>query len=152
MANVNQINETTQPMTGQTQNKTRVREGSEAFDALLNHALDQKESPGSVSGVSGLQELDAVRLEPATPSAIVYGKTDELLGLMDNYAAQLGNTDISLKAIAPVLEQMNADADDLIKETRFLGNQDSGLKEIATRTAIAAQTEYVKFQRGDYLS
>ena len=152
MANVNQINETSQPMIGQVQSKPKIREGSDAFNTLLNQALDQQGSMGGLTEVSELQELDAVRLDPPTASSVVYGKTDDLLALMDNYASQLGNTDISLKAIAPVLEQMNAEADALMKETRFLGSQDNGLKEIATQTAIAAQTEYVKFQRGDYVS
>ena len=152
MANVNQINETVQPLTGPVKNTTKASRGEGAFDALLNTALEASDDSEGTSQVSGLQELAAPRFDLQTPSDIVTGKTDQLLERMDDYAAQLGDPDISLKSIAPVLEQMNTEARDLIEETRYLAGQDDALKDIATRTAVAAQTEYVRFQRGDYLS
>lgn len=152
MSNVNQINESTQPIGVQGANKPKGAQASDAFDALLNSAIDKTDKTEEDTMVSGLGEIAAPGFDLKSPSSVVTGKTDELLGLMDTYAAQLGNPDISLKRIAPVLEQMNSDAQRLMEETRFLGSQETGLKEIATQTAIAARTEYEKFQRGDYLS
>ena len=152
MSNVNQINETIQPLTGPVKNTSKASQGQGGFDALLNTALESSDETEGTSQVSGLQELAAPRFEPKTPSAIVTGKTDQLLEQMDDYAAQLENPDVTLKSIAPVIEQMNTQARDLIKETQYLAGQDDALKDIATRTAVAAQTEYVRFQRGDYLS
>jgi hypothetical protein len=54
--------------------------------------------------------------------------------------------------MAPVLETIHQRADQLVEETRTLGSDHAGLRDIATQTAVAAQTEYIKFQRGDYLS
>lgn len=152
MANVNHINETAQPVTGPAKNKPRTAEGSSAFDTVLSNALEKSDGSDGTAGVTELQELAAPRLEPRSPSDSVSGKTDALLGLMDTYAAQLGDHRVSLKSIAPVLEKMNEEARELMKETRFLPSDQGALKEIATRTAVTAQTEYVRFQRGDYLS
>jgi hypothetical protein len=152
MANVNQINETVQPMAGQVQNKPKTGEKSNAFETLLAGALDKPEAPEGGTPVSALGEIAATGFNLESPASLVTGKTDALLSLMDDYASQLGNPDVSLKSIAPVLEKMNADADALIKDTRFLNPEENELKSIATQTAVAAQTEYLKFQRGDYLS
>lgn len=152
MANVNQINETAKPLTGPVKNTAKTAQGDRAFNALLNTAMEKADDSEGTAQVAGLQELDAPGFNLKTPSDIVTGKTDQLLERLDSYAAQLGDPDISLKSIAPVLEQMNAEAKSLIEETRYLAAQDDGLKNIATQTAAVAQTEYIRFQRGDYLS
>ena len=50
-----------------------------------------------------------------------------------------------------MLEELNADAASLLEETLSLGEDDQNLIDIATSTAVTAKTEYLKFQRGDYL-
>ena len=75
-----------------------------------------------------------------------------LLGLLDDYSSKLENPGVSLKNIAPVLEKINQNADSLLKESMSLGSGNQELKNIATQTVIAARSEYVRFQRGDYLS
>lgn len=152
MANINQINESAQSMGSKVQQKPKGPEKTGAFDNLLNTALDKAEPAEGGPAVSSLGEISAPRFDLQTPASIVTGKTDALLGLMDTYVAQLGNPGVSLKSMAPVIEQMNHDADALMKEAKFLDTGETGLKEIATQTAVAARTEYVKFQRGDYLS
>jgi len=72
--------------------------------------------------------------------------------MLESYAGQLENPEVSLRNIEPVLKEINTEADALLKKTRFLGEEDNGLKEIATQTVLAARTEYEKFQRGDYLA
>jgi hypothetical protein len=101
----------------------------------------------------GLGEITSARTMPvpAQPE-LVSGSTEKLLELLDSYAGQLQNPDISLKHLAPVLETINQKADQLVTETLSLGPDHAGLKDIATQTAVAARVEYVKFQRGDYLS
>jgi hypothetical protein len=153
MTNVNQINETPKPLPGQGKDKAaRTDGGGKAFDAMLTNALEKSEGGEGAAEVSALQELAAPGFELQSPSEIVSEKTEGLLGLLDTYAGQLGDPQVSLKSIAPVLEQMTAEAQDLMKEARFLDSGETELKDIATRAAVAAQTEAVKFQRGDYLS
>jgi len=152
MVNVNQINETQQTLTGGIAKKSRTAEGAETFNTLLSNALEKTDSSDGTADVSGLQELSAPRFDLQSSSQVVTGKTDALLGQLEAYAYQLGNPEVSLKSIAPAIEQMNADADALMNETRLLDTEDTELKDIATQTAVTVQTEYVKFQRGDYLS
>ncbi|MCG8637125.1 MAG: hypothetical protein MI863_25045 [Desulfobacterales bacterium] len=151
MVNINQINELTQSMGGQAQAKPKAGDGTRAFDSVLSNALEKTDPAEGETKSAALGEIAAPGFELEDPSSLVTGKTDKLLGLLDSYASQLENPGVSLKSIAPMLEEINANAGSLLDETRFLGEEDSGLKDIATQTVVAARTEYEKFQRGDYL-
>ncbi len=158
MANINQINELTQSM-GRVAAGAKETEKTDAFQNALTQAIgqtdqtDETESPGmETTKVSALGEIASTGLRLQDQSSIVSGKTDTLLGLLDAYSSNLENPDVSLKNIAPMLEKINQNADSLLKESISLGPGDTQLKDIATQTVIAAQTEYEKFQRGDYLS
>jgi len=151
MVNINQINELTQPMAGQKA-KQNTGETSGAFGSVLNSALEKAESAEGDTQVMGLEEISAPAFELEPLSSIVTGKTDTLLSMLESYAGQLENPEVSLRNIEPVLKEINTEADALLKKTRFLGEEDNGLKEIATQTVLAARTEYEKFQRGDYLA
>ncbi len=150
MAHINQINELTQPIG--TQAKPKTGEKSNAFDSVLSNALDKTEPAEGETESVALGEISSPGFQLETPSSLVTGKTNKLLELLETYASQLENPGISLKNIAPVLDQINEKADSLLKDTQFLSKEDSGLKTIATQTVVTAQTEYLKFQRGDYLS
>jgi hypothetical protein len=105
-----------------------------------------------ITMATALGEIPSVGLKVQDQSSIVSGKTDMLLGLLDDYSSKLENPGVSLKNIAPVLEKINQNADSLLKESMSLGSGNQELKNIATQTVIAARSEYVRFQRGDYLS
>ncbi|MCG8684861.1 MAG: hypothetical protein MI892_08300 [Desulfobacterales bacterium] len=152
MTNINQIHDLTQALGGQPQQKSKTGEKAQGFESVLNSALDKTESAEEGTQAMGLGEIAAPAFDLETPTAIVTGKTDKLLEMLDNYASQLENPEVTLRNIEPVLEEINADAASLLEDTRFLGEEDSQLKDIATQTVVAAQTEYLKFQRGDYLS
>ena len=91
-------------------------------------------------------------LNIVSSSERVSGKTHTLIEMLDAYASSLENTGVSLKNMAAALEQIKDHAGSLIKETDRLTEEDAALKKIATHTIVTAQTEYLKFQRGDYLS
>ncbi len=158
MANINQINELTQSMGGATgapkTGETDACNNAMTQGQALNQAeqANETESPEGKKKAPASEEIASTGLRIQNQSSIVSGKTDKLLGLLDAYSSKLENPKVSLKNIAPILEQINQNADSLLKESVFLGTGDTKLKEIATQTVIAAQTEYVKFQRGDYLS
>ena len=156
MAGINQINELIQSL-GKEANGTpktgRKNEFSNILTKTLDNKTDKAEPPemGNTKAPA-LGEIPSIDLHIQDPSSVVSEKTDKLLELLDAYAIQLEDPGVSLKSIAPVLEQINQNAGNLLKETTALGTENNGLKEIATQTVVAAQTEYVKFQRGDYLS
>ena len=125
---------------------------SNAFQDLLGDALGKvSDAPETTPGqVSGLEEIPSkpVSVKPSNPP--VQEQTDHLLGLLDQYSAQLGNPDMSLKQIAPALEEIITHAETLLEDARSDKNLDAGLKRIAAETAVTANREYLKFQRGDY--
>ena len=155
MVNINHVNELTQPMGGAAVDPPKAGKAG-AFKTVLTQALGQAEeteSPGTeASATAGLGEIPSTGLNLIDQPAIVSGKTDALLGLLDAYSNKLEDPGVSLKNIAPILEQINQNADSLLKESVSLGKGNQELKDIATRTIIAAQTEYLRFQRGDYVS
>ena len=101
---------------------------------------------------NALREIASIDLNIINLSDIVSGKIDTLLEMLDSYSLKLKDPNISLKSIAEVLEGIKDNAGSLLKETERLTDADANLKNIATQTIVTAQTEYVKFQRGDYLS
>jgi len=152
MVNINQINELAQSMGGHTQVKQKSGGNADDFGSILNSALEKTEAAEEGTQAMGLEEISAPVFELETLTSIVTGKTDKLLGMLETYAGQLENPEVSLKNIAPALEEINAKADSLLEDTRILGEDNSELKDIATQTVVTARTEYLKFQRGDYLT
>lgn len=152
MVKINQILESAQPLGG-ADTSPQKNQKTDAFKNALSKAVGQTEATEmGITSSSTLEEIQSAYFDIQGQSSIVTGKTDKLLGLLDTFAAQLEDPEISLKTMAPVIEKLNENASNLLKETESLGQEESGLKEIATRTAVTARNEYIKFQRGDYIS
>lgn len=152
MTNINNINESAPPFTvsGVTESKNKR---APSFDNLLTSVIDKGQgSRMKGNAANGLNEISSPAPEVKAPADSVSGKTDTLLSLLESYSEQLEDPQVSLKSIAPVLEEIKDNAGTLLEETRQLTDADESLKRIATQTAVTAQTEYVKFQRGDYVS
>ncbi len=151
MTKINPINETTPVFGISTAKPLKTREG-DSFGIALGKALDKtQESEIEDTAAKALMEIGSKELNIINKSDIVSGKTDKLLAMLDSYTSKLIDPAVSLKSIAPVLEEINNNAGSLLKESQFLTDTDAALKKIATQTAVTAQTEYLKFQRGDYL-
>lgn len=153
MTHINSIHDASvSTVTGK--NQTAKSKTGDAFETALNNAVAKTETTEKQkqSGVFALQEIASRSLEIQSTTDIVSAKTDQLIEMLDKFSIQLGNPGVSLKKISSVLEQIQKDAGDLLTETQRLAPQDSALKDIANQTALTAQTEFIKFQRGDYLS
>ena len=152
MTDINQINESAQSFAA-SNTKVSKSKGTNAFENALNNALDKTEAPEmEAMPTNALREIASIDLNIINLSDIVSGKIDTLLEMLDSYSLKLKDPNISLKSIAEVLEGIKDNAGSLLKETERLTDADANLKNIATQTIVTAQTEYVKFQRGDYLS
>ncbi|SDT83827.1 hypothetical protein [Desulfobacula phenolica] len=152
MTNVNSIHESAQSLAALN---TRISKSQKtgAFETAFTKALDRTKTPEmELTSTNALREIASKGLDIMTSSDIVSGKTDKLLEMLDSYSSKLDDRNVSLKNIAPVLEKIKDQAGNLLKETERLTDADANLKKIATQTIITAQTEYLKFQRGDYLS
>jgi len=150
MTHINNIQSITQVLDSQSTQSSRTSGQAQGFDALLNSALENTQEPGAPR-TSELGEIPAPDFDIQTVSSIVSDKTDKLLTRLESYASRLDDAGVSLKEIAPMVEGLNADAASLLEEARSLGAEDQALMDIATSTAATAKTEYLKFQRGDYL-
>ncbi len=125
----------------------------DTFENALSKAIDETEdSKMEHMSANGLTEITSNSIDIVSSSDIISDQTDKLLGMLDLYSSKLVDPDIPLKNIAPVLEEINDTAGNLLKETQSLENIDTDLRKIAKQTIVSAQTEYLKFQRGDYLS
>ncbi len=152
MTDINQIHESSQSLAA-SNTKVPKNKRADAFESALSKALDKTEAPEmEVMPTNALREIASIDLNIMNSSDIVSGKTDKLLKLLDTYSLKLENPNISLKNIAKILEEIKENAGNLLKETERLTAADTNLKNIATQTIVTAQTEYIKFQRGDYLS
>ena len=152
MTDINPINKPTQSRVA-SNTKVSKSKKTDAFENVLSKALDKTEAPEmEQTPTNALREISSIGLNIINSSDIVSGRTDKLLQMLDAYSSQLEDPTVSLKNIAPVLEEIKKNAGSLLKETQSLTDADANLKKIATQAIVFAQTEYVKFQRGDYLS
>ncbi len=152
MANINQINESAQTIAASS-TKAAKKGGADAFGDALSKAFDKTPvDKMQQAPATALKEIASAQPNVIQSSDIVSGKTDKLLDMLDKYSAQLQDPGVTLKTIEPVLEEINLSAGTLLKETQNLTAEDENLKRVATQTIVAAQTEYLKFQRGDYSS
>lgn len=157
MNKIDPLSDAKQPFAGSNIKNTQ-QPSSVDFENALNKAIHNGSSAKSKSAqqmpptpTGGLTEIAPTRFHLNNPAQSVSGKTDQLIEMLDTYSEQLTDPEISLKSIAAVLEEINQNADRLIKETQDLPASEKQLKEIARHTVVTAQTEYLKFQRGDYL-
>lgn len=149
MTNVNNIQSITQILDSQS---TKVSQTSgEGFESVLNSAQERIQASEEGTKINELDEISAPGFDIQTVSTVVTDKTNELLTKLESYASQLDDAGIPLKSIKPMLEKLDEDATSLLEETLSLGEDDQELIDIATSAAITAKTEYLKFQRGDYL-
>jgi uncharacterized phage infection (PIP) family protein YhgE len=151
MTNINNIQSITQIIDSQTTKESKSSGQAQGFESLLNSALEKTQESEKGTQTSELGEISAMNFDIQTVSSIVTDKTDKLLTSLESYAYKLDDGNITLKEIEPMLEELNADAASLLEETLSLGEDDQSLIDIARSTAVTAKTEYLKFQRGDYL-
>ncbi len=152
MNKIDQITEVAQSLSGSNIKSTKGKY-TQAFENALSKAMYKPKTESSnMESANALHEISSKDLNLINLSDIVSGKTDQLLEMLDAYSNKLVDPKVSLKSIAPVLDEINSNADSLLKETQSLTNSDMNLRQIATHTIITAQTEYLKFQRGDYNS
>lgn len=152
MAQINQINESAQTVvTAKSQTASTGKAGD--FENALSKAFDKTQAEKMESqSSSALGEIASAQPNVADPSEVVSGKTDQLLDMLEAYSSKLQDPEVSLKTIEPVLEEIQQQAGSLMKEAQSLAEPDEALGKIAAQTVVTAQTEYIKFQRGDYTS
>ncbi len=152
MANINFINEGIHSLNPANRSGQSKPEQTSVFERELDRAIDGTEGQDKSMPLSTLTEIPPASILISDPITQVSGETDRLLEMLNAYAGRLENPEVSLKNMSSILEQINETAGSLLEKSNALNEKDGELKTIATRTAVTARTEYIKFQRGDYLS
>ncbi|MEA2061792.1 MAG: hypothetical protein U9P10_15105 [Thermodesulfobacteriota bacterium] len=144
---INKINQFTELVTGTK--KQQSSSDGELFQKTLDKALE-KQGASEMQTTSSLGEISSVAYPIKTTAPGLADRTDELIGMLEIFSEKLQDPDNSLKKIQTMMEEIKINADNLLKETQ---SSDAGtvLKDIALECALAANTEYAKFYRGDYV-
>lgn len=126
----------------------------DGFQDTLSNVLD--ETSGSRTGgspIAPLGEPQAVNFSrEITPVGTgIVEQTDSLLTLLESYADGLEDPDTSLKDLSSLVDRIQEEAEKLMVSTDGSATAENQLKDIAEQTALTANMEYIKFQRGDYL-
>jgi hypothetical protein len=148
---IDNINENTVIQTGQRQTVAPAAGFQSSLEIALARGTGAKTENTQAAALS--EPPAAAHLNPAAaPSADdIACQTESLLGLLESYANGLGSPGATLKDLAPLVNRIKAGAEQLMELAQKSTSAGSGLKDIASRAALTANTEYIKFQRGDYV-
>ncbi len=130
--------------------KTQRSSPRERFQSFLDQALAvEPDSPKEASGVQGTA--------PAPLSSPVVNltsepiaRTEQTLVLLERLAAALSDPKITPKAMAPLVEALDKEADELLSASEKMAPHDRA-QEILRQTAIEAKVQVAKYQRGDFI-
>ncbi|PIE68923.1 MAG: hypothetical protein CSA21_05160 [Deltaproteobacteria bacterium] len=129
------------------------------FDDLLARQMQegasQAASPASpqvkAGGMLGLNPLLATQqVNPSDDQQAIMNSMDALLDQMDQYAATLGTSDVSLRHAYAKLQGIGQQMDQLRKTMQTQDNASPELNALCTEMDILATTETFKLNRGDY--
>ena len=161
MSKIDQLLPGQNPQTVQTPQTARPQ-GAPAFQDILDQAAQvaqsQAASPAAPAQAAGLAATTAPAVSAPAPAAGVpstlqseglawAGRT---LDLLDSYALALAEQDKPLKEVAGLVKSLEDEAKGLGQVIERMDPQD-GLYGLLQEVAAIAQTESIKFNRGDYV-
>jgi hypothetical protein len=147
---INNIHENAVVQTGQ-------RSGAKTaagFQDSLETALAKESAGKTESGqAAALGEPQAAHFNPAPSPAgeDIVCQTDSLLGLLESYSKGLESPDATLKDLAPLVDRIRDEAQQLAASADSDTAATDELRDIASQAALTANIECIKFQRGDYV-
>ena len=127
--------------------KTTGSEFSTILEESLGNGSNTKAIEEQGSRIEGISKPQFDLLSKVESPTI--DQVENYLNILSEYQEKLGNPDVSLKELSPLLDQMNEEKGKLSSALDSLPNED-GLKEIANETLIISSLETIKFNRGDY--
>jgi hypothetical protein len=143
-----------QPNLPQSQPREIQKTETAGFQETLQKTLAARPgAPPAPRGAGALGEIQsAVMPTVENDSDVLVDRTGRLIDLLDAYARQLADPAKSLKQIAPLVAEIQTQAERLMAAAAETGlQQDAALQTLATRSAVAANVEVIRFQRGDYV-
>lgn len=153
MGNINQVNNDANQFIIKNKKPSTTDSNDHTFKQTFGKVLENMES-SKIENVqpTGLEELSPQSFPLSDSSAIITDKTEKLLELLELYSSKLEDNAISLKDVDSVLKEITNDVQSLLEKVEKSPDADEKIKSIAKELAVFANTEQIKFQRGDYLS
>ncbi len=152
MGNINQVDNNTHQFVHKNR-KTNKAGSDNTFKQTFGEVLGNMESSKiETLQPGGLKELPQQNFQFPDPSGAISDKTENLVELLELYASKLKDKSISLKEVDSVLKEVGKEAQALLEKIENSSGVDEKMKNIANQVAVFANTEQIKFQRGDYLS
>jgi len=160
MSKINNISEQIAAVRQKTVTGNAQKSG-DAFSRTLMDAISNTQSPENSSEI--IPEAPAavlkttginpsfMRLNDKSSISDVMNQTDLLLSRLDDYAKLMDDPASTLKDMEPVIDSIKKDADALNADAEKKLPEGSGIKKIVREFAIAANAEYFRFKRGDYV-
>ncbi len=127
--------------------KTTGSEFSTILEESLKSVSNENATVSKGSKIEGISKTQFDILSKVENPAI--GQVENYLNILNEYQKKLGNLDVPLKELSPLLDQMNAEKGELSSALDSLSDED-GLKGIVNETLVVSSLETIKFNRGDY--
>ena len=129
---------------------TDAGEFQKTLDKALNEEATDRTAQSAHNGILGeIQAIPPASLDDHQQS--IEGGINQLIDMLDKYRKDLADPDKTLRDIEPILSALKKHADELMEKAHQEGADASLLNEIATEAAMAANVEFIKFRRGDYI-
>lgn len=125
-----------------------TKENRDNFAECLAEALALKQNETQVQSLSGLAGVNGV-IE-GDPAQAAQELMETVLSRLEIFQEGLTRPGLALKALAPLVQALEADSQRLISLSQTLPG-DSPLRQIMEEVAALTWTESFKFSRGDYL-
>lgn len=125
-----------------TGSKSAATGGAGSFEDILKGV--RADAPAAAQGVNQLYRVDAV--SPQKMQCL--GLSEQAMGSLEAYSKSLLDPKVSLKDLAPKVEELGQLREDVLNAGSFLSDSDP-LKGIMNEVASAINAEVLRFKRGD---
>lgn len=145
---VSEILKTTQVSSVQ---KSTVQE-DKGFGRILEESMNTcapgKTNVNKAPGLYGIREIQMAPF-PLMNRTPVYEGMEQLLDKLAAYQQKLGDTQVSLDEVTPLLRDISRQSKQLTDKAGLLPEGDP-LREIANQALVVSSLEVMKYNRGDY--
>ncbi len=133
-----------------------IQTGGDAFSKTLKDIMSPASGTQATETQTAMVQASAMnpsfmRITDTSAITEVMNKTDLLLSRLDDYAKLLEDPSNTLKDMEPVIDSIKNEADALNADAEKKLPEGSGIKNLVREFTIAANAEYIRFKRGDYV-
>ena len=124
------------------------------FGTILKESVENsKQDVTGTRRTTFINPLSGVQMSTSSNFDKQYAidRTENLIGLLDQYRHKLADPGITLKNIDPIIREIDRETDNLAPVLDTLPEGEE-LKNIINQTLVTASLEVIKFYRGDYIA